>query len=214
MQVNALGTFLLGVLLLPLLAAGADAGARTYKPHLTFVSSGTVWSIKPEQMQDFMASKTPLEDLNAEKFFPPGAFGGTTQYARSKLVLEYAVRHLVTLPSLKGVDGNPKVIINTACPGMCKSELGRQMTQNPLIKFLSWLMFAIVARTAEQGANTFISALTLGDDSQGELWKDDRVYETPPMITTEEGQKLGDKVWGEVLQVIVKADPRTKTYLS
>lgn len=213
-QVNALGSFLLGVLLLPLLAAAADSGARTYKPHLTFVSSGTAWMVKPAQMTNFMASESPLEDLSAQKSFPTGTMGGANQYGRSKLLLEYAVRHLATSPALKGADGQPKVIVNTTCPGMCKSDLGRQMTGNPLLKLLAWVMYTIVARTAEQGANSYLRALTLGDDSHGEMWKTDRIFETGPMVSTEEGQKFGDRIWSEFLQVVVKADPSTKAYVS
>ncbi|KAL2403336.1 Short-chain dehydrogenase/reductase phmF [Exophiala dermatitidis] len=218
LQVNALSTFLLGLLLLPLLTASAednDGNSPTnYKPHLTFVSSGTAWTVSPAKMTVFMGSETPLEDLSSQKHFPPGTFGGQTQYARTKLVLEYAVRHLAALPSLKGPDGQPRVIVNTTCPGMCKSDLGRQMMTNLIVKLLSWILFTVFARTADQGANTFVTALTQGVETHGEMWKDDRVYEPGPMCATEEGRKFGDRVWSELLQVMVKADTRIKLFLS
>ncbi len=118
LQVNTLSTFLLGLLILPLLITMADSGKTTnYKPHLTFISSGTAWTIQQEQMKVFMASETPLEDLSEQKNFPGGLAGGAGQYAKSKLSLEYAVRHLATSPAVMGADGKPKVIINTTCPG-------------------------------------------------------------------------------------------------
>ncbi|EXJ77189.1 hypothetical protein A1O3_10347 [Capronia epimyces CBS 606.96] len=213
LQVNALSTFLLGGLLLPLLIAAAEKGKKDYKPHLTFISSGLVWNTPPEQIKVFIESETPLEDLSARQNFPPGAFGGSTQYGRSKLVLEYAVRHLAAIPSIKGTDGQPKVIINTTCPGMCKSDLGRQMVTNFVIRIISAVLFALVARTAAQGANTYTTALVQGVDTHGEMWKDDRIYEPGPIYTTEEGRKFGDRVWSEVLRVMVKADPSIKLFM-
>ncbi len=144
-QVNVLSTILLGVLLLPVLLATAAAKSRSqssnnvYKPHLTFVSSDLANTMKPEKMRAFIASESPLEALSAPINFPPGVAGGSIQYARSKLVLEHAVRHLaassssaVTIQgSSMSLDGgqqhqgqgqqqqqqHPKVIINTVCPG-------------------------------------------------------------------------------------------------
>ncbi|KIX05460.1 uncharacterized protein Z518_06332 [Rhinocladiella mackenziei CBS 650.93] len=197
LQVNALSTFLLGILVLPLLIASADAGTGSYTPHLT----------------TFMASETPLEDLSTQKHSPPGTFGGSTQYSRSKLVLEYAVRHLAASPALKGADGQPKVIVNTPCPGFCKSGLRRQMSANAVVKFIGWLLYAIFARTAEQGTNSYTPALPGGVETHGEMWKNDRVYEPGPMYATEEGRKFGDRVWSEVSQVILKADPSTEAFI-
>lgn len=213
LQVNTLSTFLLGVLLLRLLLASADAGNKNFKPHLTFISSGTAWIIQPGQMKGFMASETPLEDMSMQKNFPLGLVGGSTQYGRSKLVLEYAVRHLAATRSVKGADGRAKVIINTTCPGLCKSDLGRSMGGGVVLKFISWMFFTIFARTAEQGSNTYTTAVNGSEDTHGEMWKNDRIFETGPMNTTEEGRKFGDRIWNEVSQVILKADSSTRAIL-
>ena len=216
LQINTLSTFLLGNLLLPSLITAADSDRNPdYKPHLTFISSGTVWMIKPESMQVFTASETPLEDLSQPKNYPPGLAGGGHQYARSKLTLEYAVRHLAASPALKGADGKPKVIINTTCPGMCISDLGRDMAKGSLlVKLVQWLIFAIVARTAEDGANTYLTSLERGEETHGEMWKNDRVFEVGPMLTTAEGKQCGEKVWNEVKQVMLKSDESTRAFLA
>ncbi|EXJ83184.1 hypothetical protein A1O1_06803 [Capronia coronata CBS 617.96] len=213
LQVNALSQILLGVLLLPLMMAAADQGKKDYTPHLTFISSGMVAAITPKQMKAFMDSETPLADLSAQKHFPPGAFGGSTQYERSKLILEYAMRHLAAMPAIRGPDGQPKVIINTVCPGMCKSDLGRQMMTSFVVKMLTWFLYTVFARTAEQGANSHVTALTQGPETHGQMWKDDRVYEPAPMCTTKEGREFGDRVWTEVLQAVIKADSSVKQIL-
>ena len=214
-QVNSLSSFLLGILILPLLIARVDSGRNTgYKPHLTFISSGTAWRVKPEQMKAFIASETPLAELNLQKNFPGGLVGGAAQYARSKLVLEYAVRHLAASPLIQGPDGKPKVIVNTVCPGMCKSDLGRNMAEGSLLlRIVQRLVNLTIARTAEDGANTYIAALERGDETHGEMWKNDRVFETGPMMTTEEGKHFGEKLWREIVQVVLKADVSTKPFL-
>ncbi|KAJ9603063.1 hypothetical protein H2200_012358 [Cladophialophora chaetospira] len=215
LQVNTLSTFLLGLLILPLLITAADSGKNpNYKPHLTFISSGTAWTLQPDQMKAFTGSETPLDDLSQQKNFPGGLAGGAGQYAMSKLTLEYAVRHLATSPAVKGADGKPKVIINTTCPGLCKSDLGREMGKgNPLIKLATWVMWAVFARTAEDGANTYTRALEIGDEIHGEMWKNDRLFEVGPMLSTEEGRRFGDKMSAEVVQVMLKADASTKAFL-
>ena len=216
LQVNTLSSLLLGLLILPLLITTANSGKKSdYKPHLTYVSSGTAWTVQPEQMKSFTASETPLKDLSDEKSFPPGLTGGASQYARSKLTLEYAVRHVAASAATKNPDGTPKVIINTVCPGMCKSDLGRHIGKgNIFIKLLSWVLFAIVARTAEDGANTYITGLEAADETHGEMWKNDRVFEVGPMLSTSEGKDLGEKMWGEIVQVMLQADQSTKPFLA
>jgi NAD(P)-dependent dehydrogenase (short-subunit alcohol dehydrogenase family) len=213
LQVNALSTFLLGLLILPLLLKRADAGAA-YKPHLTFISSGTAWLLKPEQMQVYIASEKPLAELNAQKNFPDGIGGGQNQYASSKLTLEYAVRHLAKSAALKDANGQSKIIINTTCPGLCKSDLGREATKSIFVKLFAWLLFALVAREAEQGANTYVTALDQDEKTHGEMWKDDKIEKTGPMMATEKGQQMGEKIWPEMVQVMLKADPSTKPFLS
>jgi NAD(P)-dependent dehydrogenase (short-subunit alcohol dehydrogenase family) len=214
-QVNALSTFLLGILILPLLVIAADSSKNpTCKPHLSFVSSGTAWTVQPGQMKTFMASETPLEALSEQKNFPGGMAGGAGQYARSKLTLEYAVRHLAASSALKGADGRPKVIVNTVCPGMCKSDLGRNIGKvNPMVKLVQWLLFSVVARSAEDGANVYVTGLEQGEETHGEMWKNDRVFEVGPMLSTAEGKEFGEKMWSEILHVMLKADASTKTFL-
>ncbi|EXJ54772.1 hypothetical protein A1O7_10113 [Cladophialophora yegresii CBS 114405] len=215
LQVNALSTFLLGLLILPLLIVSADSGrTANYKPHLTFISSGTAWIIQPDEMKAFMASEKALEDLSQQKNFPGGLSGGAGQYARSKLVLEYAVRHLAASPAIKGLDGKPKVIINTNCPGLCKSDLGREVGKgNPLIQLARWVLEAILSRTAEDGANTYVTALELGDECHGQMWKNNRAFEVGPMLATDEGRRFGDKMWNEIVHVLLEVDGSAKAFL-
>ncbi|KEF57459.1 uncharacterized protein A1O9_05376 [Exophiala aquamarina CBS 119918] len=211
-HVNALSTFLLGVLLLPLLIAQADTGKSAYRPHLTFVSSGMAWVVNADKEKAWTASDEALEFVSVQKNFPPGGVGGQTQYARSKLILEYAIRQLADSPAIKGADGHPKVIINSTCPGVTKSDLGRRFTSF-VFKIAVWIFFNLFSRETEQGANTLLSALLQGEDLHGHMWKNDQKYQPKGIYVTPDGKKLGDKVWRDVRQVTLKADPSTKAYL-
>jgi NAD(P)-dependent dehydrogenase (short-subunit alcohol dehydrogenase family) len=201
-QVNTISTVLLAVLLLPVL----EKSSTLKQPaHLTFVSSGTALRVKASDFSAF-AEADVLNALSEEKAWS----GAQAQYSRSKLLLEYGVRHIANLPSLRYDTGELKVIVNSTCPGMCKSDLGRQFKTNIFISIAVWILCNIVARTTEAGARIYVSAVNRGADSQGQLWKDDKYYtggELGEMIGTPQGNKLGDKTWKDLAGIVQKADP-------
>jgi len=201
LQVNAISTILLGLLILPLLLASSNKS-----PHLNFISSGNATKVTPEAMQQYMKDPQPLRSMSKASNFP----GPGKAYGQSKLVLEHGMRHMARLPFVTNADGSPKVIINSTCPGMCKSDIGRQYLTNPLIRIFAWLAFTIFARTATHGANSYISALTRDADGNGKLWKDDKYYDGGEMIESEVGKKFGDIVWKEMIEVLEDVDPEVR----
>ena len=60
------------------------------------------------------------------------------------------------------------VIINTMCPGGCKSDLGRQHVEGSVIKthILNFLM-TIFAKSTEAGSRTFVLAALTIPEEQG-----------------------------------------------
>jgi NAD(P)-dependent dehydrogenase (short-subunit alcohol dehydrogenase family) len=207
-QVNTISTVLLGLLLLSTLR---NSSTLKQPAHLTFVSSGTALRVKASAFSVF-AGTDVLRALSAEKAW--SGFQG--QYARSKLLLEYGVRHIASLPRLRRETGDFEVIVNSTCPGMCKSDLGRQFKTNIFITVAAWILFTFLARTTEAGARIYVSAVNRGADSQGQLWKDDRYYsgsELGEMIGTAEGDKLGNETWKDLVRVALEADPSLRTIL-
>lgn len=93
-----------------------------------------------------------------------------------------------------------------------QSDLGRQFKTNILMVCVIWLFFTL-ARTTEQGSRIYVSAVNQGAESQGQIWKDDKFYEGGEMIGTSQGEKLGDKTWKELVEVLEKADPSVKAVL-
>jgi NAD(P)-dependent dehydrogenase (short-subunit alcohol dehydrogenase family) len=207
LQVNTIGTTLLALLLLPKLLSSADSKDPA---HLNFVSSGTARSVKPDKARKFYDSPNALQAMSAEK-----AWLGMGHYALSKLLLEYAMRHIAMLPSVVSTSGEAKVIVNSTCPGMCKTDLGRQFTDKSLFfRILFWVMFLVIGRSAEAGSRQYVSAITRGKESQGKLWKDDKYYDGGEMVESTEGKKFGEKIWKEMVEVMESTEPKVRSILS
>lgn len=207
-QVNTISTVLLGLLLLSTLRKSSTSKQPA---HLTFVSSGTALRVKASAFSAF-AGTDVLRAVSEEKAWS----GAAAQYARSKLLLEYGVRHIAKLPDLRRESGDFEVIVNSTCPGMCKSNLERQFMTNIFITIAAWILFTFFARTTEAGARIYVSAVNQGADSQGQLWKDDRYYsgsELGEMIGTVEGDKQGNETWKALVGVAQEADPSLRSIL-
>lgn len=107
------------------------------------------------------ADKSLIQQIN-----DPTAFDDRRQYALVKLASSYVMLGLLETLRPKDV-----IIINAACPGLCRTDLGRDW---PWYSRLPVVLFqAIFARTAEQGSRTLVSATALGAESNGNLWTND-----------------------------------------
>ncbi|KAF7509384.1 hypothetical protein GJ744_008107 [Endocarpon pusillum] len=213
LMVNTLATVFLALLLLPKLLSTASAkGADpTDPPHLTFVSSSAVMMEKGESYTEYEGSRNVLEAASRKDTYP----GGRAQHARSKLFMEYGMRHIARLPSVAKDSGEKTVIVNSTCPGLCDTDLGRSWCgQSIFITFLVWLFFGLLARSADHGSRSYVSALTRGVDGHAKMWKDDEYQDLGPMLDSEQGQKLGNEVWREMVEVFEKEAPDIKEIIS
>lgn len=60
------------------------------------------------------------------------------------------------------------VIVNSMCPGACKSDLGRQWTESSwLMKIVAAIFTIIFAQPTEVGSRTLVLAATMGPEKQG-----------------------------------------------
>lgn len=156
LQVMVLSTALLGMLLLPQLQKSAAMSG--VPAHIEFVGSIAGRSVKPDTFSRIDAKI--LDRVNQ-----PGFFDVQKQYNVSKLLLFYV------LDSLAESTSSASVIINAVCPGPCRTDLGRD--------FPSWLrvpltlMQSALARSAEEGARSYVSGVTLGQEAHGQLWSAD-----------------------------------------
>ncbi|OAK96617.1 NAD(P)-binding protein [Phaeosphaeriaceae sp. SRC1lsM3a] len=183
--VNVISTFMLALLLLPTLRkSAAKTGTR---PFLTIVTS---------ESHGF----TPMPEKQADKIFDELAREETAnmaaRYAVSKLLEILALRHL-TRSIIEDRYKYP-VVINCVTPGLCYSGLiGKDAGLTPVI------LKALLARTTEVGSRALVNATgPVGEETAGEYVLDDRIWQTSPLVRSEEGTQLARRVWDELIQIL------------
>ncbi|KAK4222298.1 retinol dehydrogenase 14 [Podospora fimiseda] len=187
-QVSVLSTALLAILLLPKLRETARAEGEP--SHLSFVNSIAHLDIKPEWI-DTQNGETLLQRLNSE-----AKFDQTTQYYLVKLAAMFIMRGIID-----NYARNPKeIIINASCPGMCKTNMGRN---HPLgVRIFMFFFYLVLGRSAEAGSRTLVSATGLGEESHGKFWTNDEIMRPSKFMESEEGEQLHRETWNEVLGVL------------
>ncbi|OJJ33957.1 hypothetical protein ASPWEDRAFT_41845 [Aspergillus wentii DTO 134E9] len=163
LQVNALSTSLLALLLLPKLRSAASVANPA---HLTVVSSQQFVRVQAESLR---TDGSLLEHLNESH-----RFAGPKQYGISKLLLEYVLKTIAGLT--RNEDGTIPVIVNTISPGFCISSLGRQYDKF-YERWLVWIVHRLFARTTEQGSRSLVSGTYQGVESHGKCWRSDGYLE-------------------------------------
>jgi len=157
LQVNVVSTAYLAILLLPKLReSGRAIGEPVY---LEFVSSTGHGDVAVESVRD---SKSILKKVN-----DPTNFKFTAQYSITKLLEIWAMEHIAAKTSAK------EVIVNSSCPGLCKSSIGRDF--NIVLRSLDALFKGMFAQTSEVGSRILVSGVLTGPESHGKFWALDTV---------------------------------------
>lgn len=163
-QVNVLSTALMAIGILPLLRTTAEA--RGTPVHMTFVNSNGHDRVK----RDWLARSggSLLRAANdREKWHP------TKSYCMVKL-LGMAVMQTMARATTSSNSCSPDIIVNAVCPGLCRTNLGRNFG---ILSRITGIPFqAIFARSAEEGAKSLVSATALDTESKGRLWHHDVLY--------------------------------------
>lgn len=187
--VNVISTFLMAVLLLPTLRRTATKFNVT--PRLVIVSSDA------HRQTSFPARKEPsiFETLK-------GPNNMASRYSDSKLLEILVVRELAKEMDLSK---KPSVILNCLNPALCRSELFRY-AQWPL----SWIMpivLFLIARTSEMGSRVLVTAATAGEETHGKYNSDCRVHSTSKFVRSEQGVKVGKRVYDELMGILDTIQP-------
>lgn len=163
-QVNVLLTALMAVGILPLLRS--TAATRGTAVHMTFVNSNGHDRVK----EDWLARSdgSLLRAANDREKWDP-----TKSYCMVKL-LGMAVMQTLARATMSSESDSPNVIVNAVCPGLCRTNLGRNF--GIMSKIMGIPFQAIFARSAEEGARSLVSATALGAESQGRLWHHDVLF--------------------------------------
>lgn len=211
LQVNTISTVFLATLILPMMISTSNS--TNTQTHLTFVSSRMATASSSLPSSQFQSSSTPLKDLAQASAFPQQAMGGQVRYGQSKLFLEYAIRRLNQLPAVNGNDGKPKVIINSVCPGICRTDIGRNYHNWFLLFFMHVIFMPLLSKSASDGANALLFALTAGEESRGQMWIVTRYQEKWDALKSSDGKAFGEKVWQELQTMMAEWEPNINAIL-
>ncbi|CAM6085743.1 unnamed protein product [Calypogeia fissa] len=190
---NVIGTFLLGLLILPKLKESASR--FDIRPHLSIVSSDrhSAASFPERDSEDIFGA---LNDethaqLGDERYASPKIalflFSGEElvailltnnyyagRYAVSKLLELLIMRELGSLLS-KGGSRSPGVIVNCMTPGLCKSGFMREV--NGFSKVVTLILLSLFARSAKAGGKILVTAIEVGEESNGCYLRDSYIQE-------------------------------------
>lgn len=185
--VNVISTFLLALLLLPIMRKSAAKTGVT--PYLTIVTSEVHhWTQLPQRKEPSIFAA--LDDESKADM--------ADRYNVSKL-LEILVIRYWTRVLIKDRSKYP-VVINCVTPGLCKSDLVKDMGMAPVV------FKTLLGRSLEVGSRTLVNAAAL-PNSAGEYIIDDHVSEPSKLVVSEEGAELSKRVWNELADILEKACP-------
>jgi retinol dehydrogenase-12 len=133
--------------------------------------------------------------------FLPGQ-ANLIRYQVSKLLEVLFVRELVSRLSATSAPEVPIVMVN---PGLCKSELVRDV--GPVTKFIVSILMGVFARTTEVGSRTLVIGTTAGKESHGEFMSDGVNQEIEGWIYGDLGKKAQKKVWEQTVKILEERKP-------
>ncbi|GAM86972.1 hypothetical protein ANO11243_049930 [Dothideomycetidae sp. 11243] len=168
LQVNVLGTALLGSLLLPKMKSSTATDRDI--PHLVVVTSEAHRWLEAKDFPDTRATNGHLlESVNSR---PARAkdWDGMLQNARSKLFAMYVARSLAKAAT--SPTGEVHTVVTTVCPGACKSDLVREFKSAGIGYTIALKIFDLLFnKPTEQGARSYVAASTLGRKGHGNWYK-------------------------------------------
>ncbi|KAJ6514865.1 hypothetical protein C8R47DRAFT_1206227 [Mycena vitilis] len=185
LQINALSTGLLGVLLLPVLQATSKVPLphpEPTPPHLTITGSDAMFITKfPER-----SAPKILETLNDKK----KSSDMVDRYTLSKLFDLFIAREIAKLPLAQGV------VVNVVSPGLCASDIARDLN-------LSSFALSIATRLAFTTAKGSLNLLygVLRPTPPGAYIYETKVVNPPAWTRKKAGLELQAKVWSEMVEV-------------
>ncbi|KAG2187078.1 hypothetical protein INT44_003306 [Umbelopsis vinacea] len=200
LQVNVISTAYLAILLLPKMYATADQFGVT--PRLNITASGVhEWAKVTKEM---VSDGKLIAWLNKEE----NAKGKGSYYEVSKLLEVFFVQELANYIK-KRDNGQTKVIVNTIDPGLCHSNLTRNMVQ-PGEKIFMTVFKTAFARSTEVGSRTIVNA---GENenfqTHGKYLANCVVFPTSDYVRSKEGYEAQISVWNELRDILYKLNPDT-----
>ncbi|KAI0968103.1 retinol dehydrogenase 12 [Xylaria arbuscula] len=182
-QVNYISTALLTILLLPVLKSKRTAGSKP--PVLSIITSDSAFWASVETQGPILSQLDKAENYSAMPW-----------YQKSKLLQYFFVSKLA-----EEIDSGD-VIVNMANPGLCNGTEFQKPDDFSAIITLFFNVFKwINGRTVAAGASTYVDAvLVKGEESHGSYVSDWAIRPYPPILYTQVGAQLRERLWEETME--------------
>lgn len=204
--VNVISTWLMALLLLPVLRAtkikhykhvsdtGNDLRQGDDVPHLVIVGSNAHFYTNFKARRE----NSIFEVLR-------GGSNIMNRYADTKLISLFVAREVASR-MLKN-NNKSQVVLNVVEPGYCQSELLRERALPWYLQILMSVGLATVARTSEQGSRTYIFAAVAGWESHGAYLEDCMLSTPHDAVNSEEGRRTQTRVFNELIEILERVEP-------
>ncbi|KAH6843287.1 hypothetical protein B0I37DRAFT_314540 [Chaetomium sp. MPI-CAGE-AT-0009] len=155
-QINTIGTTLMGLLLLGWMRGARDQ--RASPAHMVFLNSREHLDPDLDELVRWSQQKDGiLRQVCSKDNWPSHWWDAEPNYAVSKLLLTYTLEEITRLA--RGPDGDPLVIVNSVCPGMVKTEIGQHIASRSWFHALcTYVVLFITAKTADSGSRICVMA--------------------------------------------------------
>lgn len=194
--VNVISTFLLTVLLVPVLRQSATRYNIT--PTIEIVGSAVhFWATEKDLT-------SPADGEILKTLSDPQKANMQTRYLLSKLPVMLLVKYLASiLTKSAGADaaGKPLLIINNVAPGWCDTNLNRTAG----IGYKSAIK--LVGRSSEHGARTLVHGVIAGNESHGQYLSECRVKPASAFVRSAEGDATAQRLWNELSAIYESIKP-------
>ncbi|KAK3318787.1 hypothetical protein B0H66DRAFT_249760 [Apodospora peruviana] len=166
-QINNISTTLIGLLLLAWMRGGRDQ--RPSPAHLVFVTSRDhLYPDLDELVKWSQRDDGILRQVCSKENWPSRWWDSEPNYAISKLLVMYTIEEISKLA--RGPDGDPLVVVNSVCPGMVKTDIGRHIASRSWFHSLCvYLTLLITAKSADSGARICVTAALKPKENHGEF---------------------------------------------
>jgi len=196
LQVNYIATSLLALLFLPKLNATPGSS------RLVIVSSDAPYWVNKIRETEAEHILNALNDPAKAKI--------SERYSQTKLFEMFFVRALT-----RRMNPSLSVAVTTVNPGFCSSNLGRNVPWPISLILDAYVLFT--GRSTEVGSRTLVHASLWGtkDTVNGKFLNCCHVEEECDYILHDEkeGRKVENRLWGELVPILLNADPRVEKIL-
>ncbi|KAF6819077.1 short-chain dehydrogenase reductase family [Colletotrichum sojae] len=206
--VNVLSTFLLGMKLLPVLRRTGQTYNVTPKIVITASEAASMvslshFSLLPSHHAD-RSRQAKFTERNSEDIYKALNTNKSLsdRYNTTKLMQVVLARQMAIAAD---ASGKGRVQVTTLNPGLCATALFRNVPF-PLTLVVK-VGLKLLARSAEVGSRTIMSAAFAGEEAHGRYMSDCVVVKFPKLMQGEDGEHMQTRVWDETVELLNGVDP-------